>query len=78
MLCGTVKLAKLESKTLLPEMEARPLFTTVVFLVLPDTDTGLSLTDTFRGLPRVDFVFRPEVCLGAALRSLAPPLPWLS
>lgn len=75
MLCGSLKMAKLETKTLLPDVAALPLppFVPVAFLVLPDTSPDLSLPVTFRTLPRVDFVFLPEVSLGAALRSLAPP-----
>lgn len=75
MLCGSLKMAKLETKTLLPEAATLPPppFAPVAFLLLPDTTVGLGLQVHLRTLPRVDFVFLPEVSLGAALRSLAPP-----
>lgn len=77
MLCGSLKMAKLETKTLLPEAAASlplPPFAPVAFLVLPDTSVDLGLPVCLRSLPRADFVFLPEVSLGAALRSLAPPV----
>ena len=76
MLCGSLKMAKLETKTLLTEAAPLPFptFAPVAFLVLPDTSPDLGLPVTFRTLARVDFVFLPEVSLGAALRSLAPPV----
>ncbi|MFO1452704.1 MAG: hypothetical protein U1F61_31345 [Opitutaceae bacterium] len=43
-------------------------------LALPATNPDSSLDRYVRSLPRADFVFRPEVSLGAAFRSLAPPM----
>lgn len=76
MLCGSLKMAKLEAKTLVPEAVTVPLdiFAPAAVLALPDTSVDSGLQVNLRTLPRVDFVFRPEVSLGAAFRSLAPPV----
>ena len=75
MTCGSLKIAKLETKTLVSEVAALPvpLLAPAAFLVLRDTTADLGLQVHLRTLPRADFVFLPEVSLGAALRSLAPP-----
>lgn len=75
MICGSLKMAKLETKTLLPEGAVLPVpfLAPAAFLVLPDTSVDGGLLVYLRTLPRVDFVFLPEVSLGAALRGLAPP-----
>lgn len=74
--CSDLKIVKLEAKTVMAD------FTPVVLvplqpdfvLPLPATNLDSSLAHYVRALPRADFVFRPEVSLGAALRSLAPPV----
>lgn len=75
MLCGSLKLAKLETKTSLPEFATLPpsSITPVALFVLTEITVDLGLPISFRTRPRVDWVFLPEVSLGAALRSLAPP-----
>lgn len=74
--CSDLKTVKLEAKAVMAD------FTPVVLvqfqpdfvLPLPATNLDSSLANYVRALPRSDFVFRPEVSLGAALRSLAPPV----
>ena len=75
MLCGSLKLAKLETKTSLSEVATLPppSFNPVVLFVLPEAAIELGGPFSRRARPRVDWVFLPEVSLGAALRSLAPP-----
>jgi hypothetical protein len=74
-LCGELKLATLEKKSALDEPVAfvaavpLPLIPSLLAEIPADSSTAAFL----RTAPRSDFVFRPEVCLGAALRSLAPP-----
>jgi hypothetical protein len=74
-LCGELKLATLETKSTLGEPVAVvPPLPLPFFLSLLAESSVSSCTAAFlRSAPRPDFVFRPEVCLGAALRSLAPP-----
>ena len=73
--CGGLKTVKLETKTGLSEVAVvmLPPSLPVFVLTLPEIPAGPAFADYVRALPRVDFVFRPEVSLGAALRSHAPP-----
>jgi hypothetical protein len=78
--CGSLKLAKLEVKTSLPKI--------AVLVTVPVTPAALFITPEpvaehnrpahLRAIPRADYVFLPEVSLGPALRTLAPPLARLS
>ncbi len=74
--CSSLKTVKLEAKAVLADfapvalVPSQPNFV----LSLPATNLNSSLAHYVRSLPRADFVFRPEVSLGAALRSLAPPM----
>lgn len=73
--CAGLKAAKLDSKTGLSERA--PLIRSTVMrefvFKLPEVPADSGFADYVRALPRADFVFRPEVSLGAALRSHAPP-----
>ena len=73
--CGGLKTVKLETKTGLSEVAVvmLPPSLPVFVLTLPEIPADSAFADYVRALPRVDFVFRPEVSLGAALRSHAPP-----
>lgn len=73
--CGGLKTVKFEAKTGLSEVAAviHPPILPVFVLTLPEVPADSAFTDYVRALPRADFVFRPEVSLGAALRSHAPP-----
>ena len=74
--CSGLKTVKLEAKAVMAD------FTPVVLvpfqpdfvLPLPATNLDSSVAHYSRARPRADFVFQPEVSLGAALRSLAPPV----
>jgi hypothetical protein len=68
-------MAKLEGKVTLagPQMTVTPVALTLLRLALSELHVGTSSTGIFRQSFRPPFVFRPEVSLGAALRSLAPP-----
>ena len=73
--CGGLKVAKLDSKTSLSERSPLILLTVMPVFVLrfPEVSADSVFADYVRALPRADFVFRPEVSLGAALRCHAPP-----
>lgn len=74
--CSGLKTVKLEAKAVMADFAPevlRPSQPDFV-LALPATNLFSPLAHYVRVLPRADFVFRPEVCLGAALRSLAPPV----
>ena len=70
-----LKTVKLETKTGFPEVAAvkLPPSLPVVLPTLPEVPTRSAFADYVRARPRADFAFRPEVSLGAALRSHAPP-----
>ena len=53
----------------------QPVFHTVAFLILPAYDEAFAVAENgFDGRTRrPEWVFTPAVCLGPALRSLAPP-----
>lgn len=75
VVCGGLKTVKLESKTELSVSAAVVVTTVKLVLTLPLPEPHL---DSFvlrprRAVPRVDWVFLPEVSLGAAFRALAPP-----
>lgn len=73
--CSDLKTVKLEPKAVMADFTPVVLvpFQPDFILPLPATNLDPSLAHYVRALPRADFVFRPEVSLGAALRSLAPP-----
>ncbi len=73
--CVGLKSVKFESKTGMSGVSAvmLPPSLPVFVLTLPYLPADSALADHVRALPRADFVFRPEVSLGAALRSHAPP-----
>ena len=79
MRCGSLKLARVEAPAALPLLPdlgiaSEPsLLGDRALMVATESTAGLDLAVQVRGVPRMDFVFQPEVCLGAALRSLAPP-----
>jgi hypothetical protein len=75
MLCGTLKSARMEATTSLSLPPETLLLTDgpVVWLIPVVARADLDLSTLLRQVPRVDFVFLPEVSLGAALRGLAPP-----
>lgn len=74
--CSGLKTVKLEAKAVMADFAPVVLlpFQPDFVLALPATNLDSSLAHYVRSLPRADFVFRPEVSLGAALRSLAPPV----
>lgn len=74
-LCGELKLATLEKKSTLGEPAAFvvPVPLALIPYLLAEIPADSCTAAFLRSAPRPDFVFRPEVCLGAALRSLAPP-----
>jgi hypothetical protein len=71
--CLTLKQALLSDKARLASYPAlEPLYTLPVFgLTLDSTDAAFD--ESFRQPKPRDWVFTPEVCLGPAFRSLAPP-----
>lgn len=79
MRCGSLKLARVEASAALPLLPdpgiaSEPsLLGDRASMVATVSTADLELAVQVRGVPRMDFVFQPEVCLGAALRSLAPP-----
>jgi len=79
MRCGSLKLARVEASAALPLLPdlvialEPSLLGDWVSMVPTESTADLDLAVQVRGVPRLDFVFQPEVCLGAALRSLAPP-----
>ncbi len=74
-ICGGLKMAKLEAKAALaePEKTVSPAALPFPSFSLSEIHVGPHDVGSLRHNSRTAFVFRPEVCLGAALRSLAPP-----
>lgn len=74
--CSSLKTVKLEAKAIMADFAPIVLdpFQPNFVLALPATKLNSSPAHYVCSLPRADFVFRPEVSLGAALRSLAPPV----
>ena len=74
-LCGSLKLAKLETNQSLHNVATLPppSFVPIAFLVVPRNALDVRLPACLRTLPRADWVFLPKMSFGAALRSLAPP-----
>ena len=72
--CTGLKTVKLEAKAVMADFAPVVLDQPNFVFALPATNLDASLAHCIRSLPRADFVFRPEVSLGAALRSLAPPV----
>lgn len=79
MRCGSLKLARVEAAAALPQLPQPGITPEPSHLdyrasrVAVESTADLDLAVQRRGVPRMDFVFLPEVCLGAALRSIAPP-----
>lgn len=72
--CLTLKSALVDGKVpILTQPDLPLLYTSAPFLVVLRTALGDGASVVFRQAQRRDWVFTPEVCLGPAFQSLAPP-----
>lgn len=72
--CATLKSALVDndpSGTTQPNLS--PLYTLALFSIVLETTASAPSAPIFRPAEKHDWVFTPEVCLGPAFRSLAPP-----
>jgi hypothetical protein len=72
--CGGLKTVMLQTNASLSQIAlAVSEVSLVSAFALPEPRPNEILLGSFRGVPRVDWVFEPEISLGAALRAHAPP-----
>ena len=72
--CVTLKSALVDNDSSgAPQPNLSPLYTLALFSIVLETTATAPSTRIFRPAEKHDWVFTPEVFLGPALRSLAPP-----